>query len=93
MLRAAFIPFGDIIEVHIPKDHVKRARRRARVPAGAMCGMHDLNIRAESNRGFGFVEFEEEDDAAAAVDNMNGAAARGGRRCPFQHAVCAAGRF
>ena len=50
VLYAAFIPFGDIKEVNIPKDFAEG-----------------------TNRGFGFVDFEEEEDAAAALDNMDGA--------------------
>mmetsp|Transcript_34442 Transcript_34442/g.50350 ORF Transcript_34442/g.50350 Transcript_34442/m.50350 type:complete len:132 (+) Transcript_34442:182-577(+) len=51
VLHAAFIPFGDIIEVNIPKDYEQDNK----------------------NRGFGFVHFEEEEDAAAAMENMEGA--------------------
>ena len=50
ILFAAFIPFGDIKEVNIPKDFSE--------------GKH---------RGFGFVDFEEEEDAQAAMENMDGA--------------------
>jgi len=50
ILYAAFIPFGDIREVNIPKDYAEN-----------------------KNRGFGFVDFEEEEDAAAALENMEGA--------------------
>jgi len=50
VLRATFVPFGDIMDVNIPKDYVK-----------------------DSHRGFGFVEFELEEDALAATDNMNNA--------------------
>lgn len=48
LLRAAFIPFGEIVQVEIPLDHA-----------------------SQKNRGFGFVEFEEVEDAAAAMDNMH----------------------
>ena len=47
-LEAAFLPFGDLVRILIPKD--------------ATTGTH---------RGFGFVEFEEADDAAQAEDNMD----------------------
>jgi len=48
LIRAAFIPFGDIIQVNIPLDQ--------------NTGKH---------KGFAFLEFEEVDDALAALDNMN----------------------
>ena len=50
LLRAAFIPFGEIKDVSIP---VQRDEHK--------------------HRGFGFVTFEEADDAADAVDNMHDA--------------------
>lgn len=50
VLKAAFIPFGEIKECNIPLDNET--------------GKH---------RGFGFVEYEEKDDAADAIDNMNNA--------------------
>jgi peptidyl-prolyl isomerase E (cyclophilin E) len=49
-LRAAFIPFGDIIQVNLPMDQT-----------------------VEKHRGFAFIEYEEPEDALAAVDNMQGA--------------------
>mmetsp|Transcript_23208 Transcript_23208/g.32786 ORF Transcript_23208/g.32786 Transcript_23208/m.32786 type:complete len:184 (-) Transcript_23208:33-584(-) len=48
ILMNAFIPFGDVINLVIPKDPV-----------------------SERHRGFCFVEYEETEDAAAAMDNMN----------------------
>ncbi|CAH1961934.1 unnamed protein product [Acanthoscelides obtectus] len=48
ILNAAFIPFGDIIDVQIPLDY-----------------------ESEKHRGFAFLEFENAEDAAAAIDNMN----------------------
>uniref|UniRef100_A0A0R3SSV7 Peptidylprolyl isomerase n=1 Tax=Hymenolepis diminuta TaxID=6216 RepID=A0A0R3SSV7_HYMDI len=47
-LRAAFIPFGDIIDVNMPLDY-----------------------QTEKHRGFAFIEYEEAEDAIAAIDNMN----------------------
>lgn len=48
VLHAAFIPFGDVIDVQIPLDY-----------------------ETQKHRGFAFVEFEQAEDAAAAIDNMN----------------------
>eukprot|EP00906_Rhabdomonas_costata_P004090 RCo006123 len=50
ILRAAFIPFGEIVGVQIPVVQLD-----------------------QKTRGFGFVEFELVEDAAAAIENMNGA--------------------
>lgn len=46
ILRAAFIPFGELVDVSIP-------------------------ARQEGQLRFGFVLFEEAEDAEAAIDNMN----------------------
>ncbi|KAL4707651.1 hypothetical protein ACJJTC_007001 [Scirpophaga incertulas] len=48
VLNAAFVPFGDLVDVQIPIDY-----------------------ESEKHRGFAFVEFENAEDAAAAIDNMN----------------------
>ncbi|CAN8005565.1 unnamed protein product [Ixodes hexagonus] len=48
VLHAAFIPFGDVIDVQIPLDY-----------------------ETQKHRGFAFVEFEQAEDAVAAIDNMN----------------------
>ncbi|KAF6036866.1 PPIE [Bugula neritina] len=47
-LQAAFIPFGDIVDINIPLDY-----------------------ESDKHRGFAFVEFELQEDAAAAIDNMH----------------------
>ena len=46
-MRAAFIPFGDLVDVQIPLDY-----------------------ETEKHRGFAFVEFELQEDAQAAIENM-----------------------
>ncbi|XP_028174804.1 peptidyl-prolyl cis-trans isomerase isoform X1 [Ostrinia furnacalis] len=48
VLNAAFVPFGDLVDVQIPLDY-----------------------ETEKHRGFAFIEFENAEDAAAAIDNMN----------------------
>ncbi|ETO33621.1 nuclear cap-binding protein [Reticulomyxa filosa] len=49
ILHAAFLPFGEVVHVHLPID-----------------------ASVDAHRGFGFVEFEDEDDCAQAIDNMDG---------------------
>eukprot|EP00299_Pterocystis_sp_00344_P010772 c4904_g1_i1.p1 GENE.c4904_g1_i1~~c4904_g1_i1.p1 ORF type:complete len:131 (+),score=24.93 c4904_g1_i1:31-393(+) len=48
LVRAAFIPFGDLVSVNMPIDSA-----------------------TQKHRGFAFVEFEEAEDAKAAIENMN----------------------
>ena len=47
VVRAAFIPFGDLVDVQIPLDY-----------------------ETEKHRGFAFIEFELQEDAQAAIENM-----------------------
>ena len=54
IVYAAFIPFGDIREVNLPKDFTEN-----------------------KNKGFAFVDYEEEEDAVAAVENMHGSELQG----------------
>lgn len=49
-LNAAFIPFGEIIDVHLPKD--------TRSAIG-------------SHKGHAYVEYESQEDATSAMDNMH----------------------
>lgn len=48
-LRAAFVPFGEVLEIGMPIDQT-----------------------TQKHRGFAFVQFESADDAADAIDNMDG---------------------
>lgn len=49
-INAAFIPFGEIIDVHLPKD---------------------LRSAIGAHKGHAYVEYESQDDAASAMDNMH----------------------
>jgi RNA recognition motif-containing protein len=51
ILHAAFIPFGEIADISLPKP--------------------ELPSSIESHRGFGYVEFEQAEDAKEAMDNMD----------------------
>jgi RNA recognition motif-containing protein len=50
-LHAAFIPFGDIADISLPKP--------------------ELPSSNDPHRGFGYVEFEQAEDAKEAMDNMD----------------------
>jgi len=50
-LQAAFIPFGDIVDISLPKPELPSSK--------------------DPHRGFGYVEFEVEEDAKEAIDNMD----------------------
>jgi RNA recognition motif-containing protein len=50
-LHAAFVPFGDIVDISLPKP--------------------ELPSSTDPHRGFGYVEFESEEDAKEAIDNMD----------------------
>mmetsp|Transcript_14249 Transcript_14249/g.23591 ORF Transcript_14249/g.23591 Transcript_14249/m.23591 type:complete len:149 (+) Transcript_14249:88-534(+) len=56
-LRAAMIPFGPIKSIEMPRDYKKA----------------NSNNKSAQHKGFGFVEFDDADDAAEALDNMDGA--------------------
>lgn len=83
-LYSAFVPFGPIKAVQIPLDYNSRTWRDVRISlafASEPCAIINDALRcllhvygsAERGKGFGFVEYEEEGDAAAARDNMDGA--------------------
>lgn len=66
ILQAAFIPFGDIKSIQIPKDFVQGI-------AFLLCILLFSFYFIGKSRGFAFIEFESEEDAADALENMNGA--------------------
>lgn len=54
-LFAYFWTFGEIKSVEIPRDHMTR----------------NVSSNSERLRGFAFVEFDEKEDASAAIDNYD----------------------
>jgi RNA recognition motif-containing protein len=50
-LSEAFIPFGEIVDISLPKPEAPSS--------------------TDLHRGFGYVEFEEADDAKEAINNMD----------------------
>ena len=83
VLRAAFVPFGEIIDINLPIDGASSKHRgaprapRRRRPANQHerpCPSRALSAQpARYLTGFAFVQFDERSDAADAIDNMDGA--------------------
>ena len=74
ILFAAFIPFGAIRSVDIPRDFKES---KSLLPVTSTEGVRSnhtiINLISDTTRGFGFVEFENEEDCADAIENMEGA--------------------
>ena len=78
VLFAAFVPFGELRSVQIGRDYVRNV---SKVAPNALRRHHFLSaclplclsvcLRAHA-QGFAFVEFEQDEDAAAAIENMEG---------------------
>lgn len=64
----AFIPFGDIADVSLPRNerHGKNSRANGADEDGAA-----PEPEASGHRGFAYVEYEDADDAKEAIDNMD----------------------
>ncbi|CAK7233926.1 hypothetical protein SBRCBS47491_008776 [Sporothrix bragantina] len=67
-LHDAFLPFGDIADVSLPKSDRNPKRDQA---TGADQDGVAADQDAISHRGFAYVEFEDADDAKEAIDNMD----------------------
>ena len=79
VLKSAFIPFGDIKDVQIPKDFATGIllRHWTQDIAQTRSAFVHLNVMfLEKARGFGFVQFEDIEDAEAAMDNMHSMSGR-----------------
>lgn len=74
ILKAAFIPFGELREVVLPIDPASSSYCRfVFYRHGRLTGSAFLSGCAVQNRGFAFIEFEDAEDAIHAIDNMNNA--------------------
>jgi RNA recognition motif-containing protein len=62
ILSAAFIPFGELVDVTLPKPDNRSNQRQ-------QDGNHQRD--GENHKGFGYVEYETPGDAQSAMDNMD----------------------
>ena len=73
-LHDAFIPFGDIADVSLPKSDRRPPRPDANGTGEANVAHAADQDDAEArpgHRGFAYVEYEDADDAKEAIDNMD----------------------
>lgn len=85
-LHDAFIPFGDITDVSLPKPELQvpiasiihkknqKKTRKKNIPSPLELTLHEHSHRASNkdpHRGFGYVEFSLAEDAREAIDNMD----------------------
>lgn len=70
-LHDAFIPFGEIVDVALPKPelYVQSTTERARGDSRMLTRYSPSN--RDPHRGFGYVEFSLAEDAREAIDNMD----------------------
>lgn len=60
-LYSAFLPFGEIVAVHLPRNNSSKLNTFEQV----------ILFLAGKPQGFGYVEFENEQDAKSSIDNMH----------------------
>lgn len=73
-LVAAFAPFGDIVDVQMPREGMRKDQDQAQ----------QQQQQGGGHRGFGFLVFSDSNEAQDAIDNMHlnelGGVSQGGRR-------------
>lgn len=75
MLHAAFIPFGEIKSIQMPKDFTSSIDSITYFVNVIVRWLHHnffYFYYVGKAKGFGFVEFESEEDASDAIENMDG---------------------
>lgn len=69
LLLAAFIPFGEIVDIQIPLNEEGTSSSLPYFPSHS--SSFDSNVVDGSIRGFAYIEYESSDDAEEAIFNMN----------------------
>lgn len=76
ILHAAFIPFGELKSIQIPKDYQQSICFQFYLITMLWYNIGEflyyIIIILDKNRGFAFVEYDLEEDASDAIDNMDG---------------------
>jgi RNA recognition motif-containing protein len=70
-LHDAFIPFGEIADISLPKPELCVGRSITCSYVNSMLNLFSRKSSQESHRGFGYVEFSLPEDAHEAIDNMD----------------------
>lgn len=68
-LHDAFIPFGEIVDVSLPKPELYVLAQQS--PAQSIGLTPGRASNRDPHRGFGYVEFSLSEDAREAIDNMD----------------------
>lgn len=69
VLYSAFEPFGEIVEIHLPKN--QQRNRTNPDPSSLQQPQQQQQSNSNQHRGFGFIVFTSSDDVEGAIDNMN----------------------
>lgn len=67
----AFVPFGDIADISLPKNDRNRLNGRSGRTNGENEESTAADLEPGGHRGFAYVEYEDADDAKEAIDNMD----------------------
>lgn len=74
-LHSLFLPFGPITSVSLPYDNASLTRKQTPDSQDDQSNTnHSQTLTSQSlrNKGFADIQYETEDDASAAIDNMDG---------------------
>ncbi|KAK4162265.1 putative cyclophilin [Cladorrhinum sp. PSN259] len=70
ILSEAFLPFGEIVEISLPKNDGRNNRQNQNQNQNDS-SHPDSAVVDSQHRGYAYVEFEDPEDAKEAIDNMD----------------------